>query len=121
MSHAQLHHLSREEVAEDVGRAKEALEARVGEVRHFSWPYGRFGHFTPAAAEEVWRAGYRSCASAERGAHVAPAGDPRSLCIRREHTVAGWPAGHATWFVARSARRAAPGDERWPPGWTETP
>lgn len=103
---------------EDLQRSAALLRERCGGVRHFSWPYGRFRHFSAEAVAAVFDAGFETCASAERGAHVAPAPrDPRQLCVRRDHTIAAWPLAHHRWFLGQAARRARPEGNLWPPAW----
>ena len=110
MTHSNLAELSSDELDDELGRSFETLTARLGAVRHFAWPYGRFAHFTAEAAERVFRTGYASCASAERGCHVSgPPLRPDEACIRRDHAAAGWPLNHTTWFMARSSRRRSVG------------
>lgn len=105
-------------LGQDLHRSAETLRARCGEVRHFSWPYGRFHHFSAEAVGAVFAAGFETCASAERGAHVTPAPtDARRLCIRRDHTIAAWPLAHHRWFIGHAARRARAEDNLWPAGW----
>lgn len=105
-------------VREELARSRDSLLARCGAAEHFSWPYGRFRHFSAGAAAAVFEAGYTTCASAERGAHVGPAPDrPEALCIRRDHAVAAWPLAHHRWFLGQAARRAAPEGNGWPDGW----
>lgn len=119
VNHRQLSLLAGADLDAEVAGSRALLEQRLGPVRHFAWPFGRFHHFSPAAAEAVFRAGYASCSSAERGCHVAAAGGPASgLCIRRDHIIAGWPLAHCMYFIARSARRATPALNAWPAGWS---
>jgi peptidoglycan/xylan/chitin deacetylase (PgdA/CDA1 family) len=101
-------------LGEEVAGSRAALAERVGEVRHFSWPFGLFEDFAPAAAAAVRAAGYDSCASAVRGSH---GGNESWPCIRRDHVVAAWPLAHVRYLLARSARRALAGDDSWPAGW----
>ncbi len=102
----------------ELARSRDVLLERVGEARHFSWPYGRFHHFSAEAAGAVFDAGFETCASAERGAH--PPGPPlerRAVCLRREHYVADWPLRHTAWFLDRGARRATQASRTWPETW----
>lgn len=121
MTHPDLARLSVQQVQDEVGESFEVLTDRIGEVKHFSWPYGRFFHFSPAAARTVFDTGFRSCASAERGCHVTNSEKQETdLCIRRDNVVAGWPINHSLYFMARNSQRASVRCDQWPPGWTET-
>jgi peptidoglycan/xylan/chitin deacetylase (PgdA/CDA1 family) len=114
--HKTLRDLPPAQLEDEIGASRELLRAKLGVADHFAWPRGTFGHMSAAAAAIVFRAGHRSCASAERGAHVA-SGDAPALCIRRDHVIAGWPLRHILWFIARSSRRATAADNAWPAGW----
>lgn len=117
-SHRQISNLSHQEVVDQIGQAAEDLKARLGGSRHFAWPFGRYSHFSAAAAGEVFAQGHRSCASAERGAHVSDGEiDRERLCLRRDHLVTSWPLIHQQFFLARSAVSATTGSGEWPSGW----
>jgi len=118
MTHSDLSQLNIQQVQDEVGESFEMLTRRIGDVKHFAWPFGRFFHFSPGAARAVFEAGYTSCASAERGCHGANSKEQeRDICIRRDHIVAGWPISHALYFMARSSRVASIRHETWPAGW----
>lgn len=119
LSHVDLATQSRDRLEAELGGSAEILRRRLGRVDHFAWPYGRFAHFTPRAADAVFEAGYASCVSAERGCHVQAAPDhPHELCLRREHVMAGWPQAHVEYFMARSSLRAGAADNTWPREWS---
>jgi peptidoglycan/xylan/chitin deacetylase (PgdA/CDA1 family) len=116
INHLDLATLSRSRLEYEIIGSRDLLEARLGPVPHFAWPYGTFRSFSAAAAEVVHAAGFRSCASAERGAHVTPvSGDPASLCIRRDQVLPAEPLHHAMYFCTRSARLASARMNEWPP------
>lgn len=94
------------------GQFQEAIQTHrarlvqvLGTADHFSWPFGRFHHFSAQAHTAALEAGFRSIASAERGCHtgLGPVG-PRHLVLLREHLMADWPLAHAEVFLATSAR-----------------
>jgi peptidoglycan/xylan/chitin deacetylase (PgdA/CDA1 family) len=114
MRHVDLSQASEHELVAELRDAREVLEARVGRAQHFAWPYGRFRHFSRLARRVAGEAGYSSCASGERGAHVATVHQSRDLCIRRDHVPAAWPLRHIEFFLARSARHATSLDGEWP-------
>lgn len=115
MSHRRLSELDSEALEYELGRSREELSARFGNVRHLAWPFGRFFHMKRIAADAVFRVGYESCASAERGAHVSASGDSFSaLCIRRDQLIAAWPLSHTRFFLARSSNRASAESNNWP-------
>lgn len=117
-SHRILANLSEAEQYDEVASAAETLRARLGESKHFAWPYGRFLHFSEHAARAVFETGHVSCASAERGAHrIGAVADSAALCLRRDHIMTGWPLKHCTYFMARSGVSASARDNLWPGGW----
>lgn len=119
LSHPDLSGIGADQIAEEVGRSREQIIRRLGRADHFAWPFGRFRDMSSRAASEVFRAGYASCASAERGCHTSPVPKEReSLCLRREHCVAFRPQSHSLYFLARSAQRASGADDTWPADWS---
>jgi peptidoglycan/xylan/chitin deacetylase (PgdA/CDA1 family) len=120
MNHENLGGLPIDRIQAEIVESFEILRKRIGGVRHFAWPYGRFSEFTPAAARIVFETGFQSCASAERGCHVLKReGDDFSLCIRRDPIMAKWPLSHILYFLSRSSKRASILDNQWPLGWLE--
>ncbi len=100
---------------DDVARSHETLVARLGACPHFAYPYGRFGDLTDAGFRAVFKAGHRSCASAERGCHVADVPMPHDqLLIRRDHVILDWPLDHVRYFLAKNALSADPANNRFP-------
>lgn len=116
--HPNLAQLSLQQIQDEIMGCFELLTQRIGDVKHFSWPFGRFSHFSPTAAKIVFEAGFKSCASAERGCHVAQS-ERLSLCIRRDHIIANWPINHILYFMARNCQTASRHSNLWPKGWIE--
>lgn len=118
LSHPNLAAIPWDQVVEEVEGSRQELVRRLGCADHFAWSYGRFEHFSPAARRAVFQAGYGSCASAERGCHVAASGPrPGDLCLRREHLAASWPLSHSLYFLAMGAKRASAASNGWPSTW----
>ena len=119
--HLNLRQLGVTELQDEIAGAGAVLEDRLGQMAsHFAWPFGRFQHFSPVAAQVAHDSGVRSIASAERGAHCANVGGRASRgCIRRDHVQADWPIAHALYFLARSARNATSTSIDWPEGWDQ--
>jgi glycosyltransferase involved in cell wall biosynthesis len=63
-THASLTELGSEERAAEILGARSALESRLGEVRHFAYPYG---HVDDATVDAVGAAGFVSAAGIEEG------------------------------------------------------
>lgn len=118
MNHNVLSRIAERQVEEEVLGSKEFLTRRLGGVRHFAWPEGRFIHFSQLAARIVFGAGYDSCVSAERGCHTTkPAAT--NFCVRRDYISALWPLSHAYYFLARNSLDALSGTTGWPDEWLE--
>ena len=117
MTHPYLHQLTVEQAAREISQSREALLHRLGIADHFAWPYGGFHHLRAEIAAEVMRAGFRTCASGERGAHAALPTAGHRFCLRRDSLVAGWPLRHVEYFLARSASRLLRPEQTWPPAW----
>ena len=98
---------------EPIERGLAQLRLRYGDVKHFAWPYGNFNAMSDAARAAVFASGHASCASGVRGAHVVPAGDTQSLCIRRDHVIAAWPLAQVRYLLAQSALKATAADNAW--------
>lgn len=113
MTHTNMATMNRPQLDDELGRSQEILGTRLGSIPHFAWPYGRFADFSTTAFDAVYGAGYRSCASAVRGAHVTPAGDSR-VCIRRDHVIAGWPIRRTRYLIGASAKNANASSNTWP-------
>lgn len=118
MNHPVLSRISEWQVQDEVVSSYEALTRRLGEVKHFAWPEGRFFHFNPIAAQIVYQAGYESCVSAERGCHIAKPTLP-NFCVRRDYISAKWPLSHAYYFLSKNSRQASAIVNGWPESWIE--
>ena len=114
LTHANLAVVTRDVLEEEIGVCRDVLERRVGAVRHFAWPFGHFSCITREAVAIAFAAGYASCASAERGCHVAAPADPHQLCIRRDQIMPTWPWRHVAFFLARNSRDANEASNAFP-------
>jgi peptidoglycan/xylan/chitin deacetylase (PgdA/CDA1 family) len=119
MTHSNLGNMPVQQMQDEIAGSFHALSQRIGHVEHFAWPFGHFFQFNPIAARIVFETGFRTCASAERGCHVAQTQDPTRLCIRRDNTVANWPLNHIRYFMAKNSRTASIQTNQWPEGWLE--
>jgi peptidoglycan/xylan/chitin deacetylase (PgdA/CDA1 family) len=85
---------------EELARSRSEIERRLGFAPdHFSAPYGDTGRFSEAVSEAARRAGYASCASAQRGLNTAA---DEVYALRRHHVEASWPLEHVRYFLARA-------------------
>jgi peptidoglycan/xylan/chitin deacetylase (PgdA/CDA1 family) len=110
MSHPNLATCDPSQLAYEIGNCYTEMVKHCGNVKHFAFPYGRYFHFTENARTNVFSAGFESCASAERGCHISPAGtiiQKEALFIRRDHVLLNWPIDHILFFMARNVQKAA--------------
>lgn len=119
MNHPVLSRVSAAQAQDEIVASRDVLLRRLGGVKHFAWPEGRFFHFTPEAARFVYDAGYDSCVSAERGCHVSSP-SITDFCVRRDYLSAHWPLSHSFYFLAKNSLTAADGNHGWPESWLES-
>jgi peptidoglycan/xylan/chitin deacetylase (PgdA/CDA1 family) len=116
LDHKTLSQLPHYEAHHQIVRSKEILETELGTIKHFAWPNGRFHHFAPELIDSVTQAGYKSSASAERGAHLTGV-KMSNGCIRRENCEARWPISHTLYLLGRSVRKSDTSTGKWPREW----
>jgi peptidoglycan/xylan/chitin deacetylase (PgdA/CDA1 family) len=92
------------------------LNNKCGEAKHFAFPYGRFFHFNEAAREIVFKNGFESCATGERGCHINPETKllKEELCILRDHVILDWKRDHIFHFLANNSRNASTANNLFP-------
>lgn len=112
-NHVDVAKLGDSQLHDEIHEDRQILLKRVGVVDHFAWPFGRPQNFSDEGREQVFQAGYRSCASAIRGAHVVASGSS-DFCIHRDNVVAAWPVRHNLHLIAKSAQTASPEMNDWP-------
>lgn len=117
MDHLYMMELSDDYFVDQVASAQEILTNRIGEVNHFSWPYGHFRHFKRHWVKQIFEMGHKSCASGVRGAHkVSQANETtqQPLCLRRESLDVSWPLRHCKYFISKSTRHPINVQQAWP-------
>jgi len=97
------------EVEDNLNQSFEIINKRCGNASHFSFPYGRFSHFNQISFDMVFKAGYLSCASAERGCHISPLRklNPDELFIRRDYVVCDWNINHILYFILNNSQKSS--------------
>ncbi|MBX3390659.1 MAG: polysaccharide deacetylase family protein [Phycisphaeraceae bacterium] len=121
-SHPNMADVTAEQAIDELELSADVLRRRLGGVKHFAWPTGKWETFGALAGRAVFDAGYASCASAIRGCHLPrpmPA-ERREVCLRRDHIMGSWPIHHNMYFLARSALRESGNDYEWPSDWQST-
>lgn len=115
MTHAQLSGAGETVVREEIAQSHQIIQAKLGSVQHFAWPFGQLRDFDSRAAEVVADCGYRSCASSIRGCHLSvPTRPTQPIYLKRDHVIAAWPERHTMYLLGRNAPTAA---EWWPIDW----
>lgn len=100
LSHKDLSTTSGQDLVNEIKSCYEILNRKIGDVKHFAWPYGRFHHFSDEAKEIVFSSGFYSCASAIRGAYFKNFdGVYTDLCIRRDHINLDWSLRKINFFL----------------------
>jgi peptidoglycan/xylan/chitin deacetylase (PgdA/CDA1 family) len=117
VTHPNMSTISSHQIHYELNTSREIISAKLGKVRHFAWPLGKFSHFSAQAARAVQEAGYESCASAERGAHAAHAEKAVNFCLRRDLIEVEWPLRHSEYFLMKSRRAALIPTQTWPAEW----
>ena len=77
--------------------SREELCRRLGNVEHFSAPYGERSRFSDAISDAAGGAGYESCATAIRGVNTSALDVYR---LQRDHLSARWPVRDLAYFLA---------------------
>lgn len=96
-------------VEDNINESYEILNKRIGNILHFAYPYGRFFHFNKQAFNLVFKAGFTSCATAERGCHISPEKklNVNQLLIRRDHVICDWNINHVLYFIFNNSLKAS--------------
>ena len=89
----------------DLEWTKAEIEKETGPIEHFAFPYGRWVNFSSEALAATTSAGFKSCATAERGCHL-PGTHVQNPMIFRDHILAQWPSRHMDYFFEQNVRRA---------------
>jgi len=116
MEHINIANAPEDLIIEDMQKTYEILKRKCGEIKHFAFPYGRFSHFNEIGRKAVFNAGFKSCASAERGCHINHHEElsRKELCIRRDHMILDWDIEHIKFFIAKNSKFAEANNNLYP-------
>lgn len=117
VTHPNMSTLTLDQAHYELVKSREVLTARLGQVKHFAWPLGKFSHFSPELARAAQSVGYESCASAERGSHAAHDEKSGNFCVRRDLVELEWPIRHCQYFLMKSHRTPLKPSQTWPNAW----
>jgi peptidoglycan/xylan/chitin deacetylase (PgdA/CDA1 family) len=96
-THPELTALSAPALDDELAGSRAEIEQRLGHAAvHFSAPYGDTGRFSEAVSDAARRAGYSSCANAQRGVNTTA---EDAYALRRHHLEASWPLAHVRYFL----------------------
>lgn len=96
-SHPDLTSLDDDRLQDELLSSREELRRRLGNVQHFSAPYGERSRFSDAIGDAAGGAGYESCATAIRGINRSALDVYR---LHRHHLSARWPVRDLAYFLA---------------------
>lgn len=116
MFHDVMAAMNENQLAEDCQKTREILLSKCGKANHFAFPYGRFFHFNELGRKAVFKAGFISCASAERGCHINNIEQQTfdNLCIRRDHVILDWNMQHILYFMANNVVKTSAENNYFP-------
>ena len=117
VTHPNMSTIALDQIRYELETSREIIKGKLGQVKHFAWPLGKFSHFSIQAARAVQDAGYESCASAERGSHAAHAEAGVPFCVRRDLVEVDWPTRHTEYFLMKSRRAPFKLKQTWPADW----
>lgn len=109
VSHVNIAACDEQTIKKEILDSFKVLNDRLGNIKHFAYPYGRYFHFNEIGRQLVFDAGFQSCASAERGCHIK---DETSLkkedvLIRRDHVLLHWNLNHLKYFLINNSKKAS--------------
>ncbi|WP_298418022.1 polysaccharide deacetylase family protein [uncultured Kordia sp.] len=113
--HQILGDLNEDEFEEDLKKSTKILKEKIGEVKHFAFPRGQFNFFKAAYKKMTHAHGYTSCATAERGCHIA-LDTPISLnelSVRRDVVVFKEPLAFVKYFMQKSQQTSSTKNSYW--------
>ena len=107
--------LSKEEFIEDLTKSDAILKAKGFNVKHYAYPRGLFKYFSKAYLDEVYKRGYESCATAERGCHIPQdlGKNIENLAIRRDVVVFKEPLSFVKYFMLKSQKNSTQANTFW--------
>lgn len=109
MNHINISRTNINIVEDNINESYEILEKRFGKVSHFAYPFGRYFHFNKEAFDLVFKAGFISCASAERGCHISNEKKLKNnqLLIRRDDLVCNSKIDHILYFILNNSKNSS--------------
>lgn len=109
LNHKKVTDMNGDEMLEDFSKSKLILSEKCGEINHFAYPYGRFFHFNKEAQDAVFKSGYQTCSSAERGCYINTneVQNAKNILFRRDQVIAHWKWQHIFYFLINNAKKAS--------------
>jgi len=108
MAHINIGATDLNEVEENINQSFEMIKSKIGGVEHFAYPYGLFSDFNNDALKMVFKVGFKTCASAERGCHISEENiDPANLLLRRDLVICEWDLNHIMYFVYNASKNCS--------------
>ncbi len=116
MNHIKISETNINKVEDNINESYQILNKRFGEASHFAYPFGRHFHFNKQAFDLVFKAGFISCASAERGCHISDETplNNNQLLIRRDDLVCNSDINHILYFILKNSKNSSPKTNFYP-------
>lgn len=107
-SHRPLSDVPLDRLVDEIHAPAALLRARVGPVRCFAWPFGRWMHLPEAAQRAIAEAGFERALSTYGGCHRSPPGHVASACMARDAVEPMIGCDLIRRVMARSANSSTP-------------
>jgi peptidoglycan/xylan/chitin deacetylase (PgdA/CDA1 family) len=109
ISHVNIAACDEQTIHEEIVSSFNLLNERLGDIKHFAYPYGRYFHFNETGRRLVFDAGFQSCASAERGCHITDRKrlKKEEVLLRRDHVLLHWNLNHLKYFLINNSKKAS--------------
>jgi peptidoglycan/xylan/chitin deacetylase (PgdA/CDA1 family) len=107
--------LSKKEFIEDLTKSDAILKTKGFNVKHYAYPRGLFKYFSKAYLDYVYKHGYESCATAERGCHIPQDSNKNieNFAIRRDVVVFKEPLSFLRYFMLKSQKSSKQANTFW--------
>lgn len=109
VSHVNIAACKEDLIKEEIVDSFNILNERIGNITHFAYPYGRFFHFNETGRQVVFKTGFISCASAERGCHISDGNQLKNedVLLRRDHVLLDWSLNHLKYFLIKNSKNSS--------------
>ncbi|MDA0177911.1 MULTISPECIES: polysaccharide deacetylase family protein [Mesoflavibacter] len=113
--HKEQVHLNPTEFEEDLTLSTKMLEEKGLTIKHYAYPRGQFKFFKESYLNQVYKFGYKSCATAVRGCHISQSNGLKStnIALRRDVVVFKEPLNFVKYFLSKAQKQATQNNTYW--------